>query len=847
MSLGLRKLTQRILAAAFAIIAMILAGLLFAPNQTALLLSRPLLASTNITLQELQGLKVGIGQVSFERMTLIMERDSAVLTGARIDFQLSELFEGKLNAIAIEKTALQIMEPASAPLSSNSVVSPQQLAALFIQTSSFPFQQLDLNTIELSLGQHDINATLSLAVQPLALQFNAMAKRKGMGQETTPLSLSATFSQISKQVIDGNLSFQDNAEEFLRSDIRLSISDTGVELATQNVAQMPKLMNSLPEYFPVDSISSSSDSLSFAVQLSNNKSSADILNFDLTVTEQTPVINFTELTSGTGAELKVPILTPMAGNYNIDTQHFLLKISDFESTLAGDSAAGLATVDISFKDNSASCMTLSSCQIQTSVSTVSNIEFSAQDKLENLSAAGAIEISMTDSVLLMSSDKIALSIPSITSLDFKGAAKVNVTSIRFEQDLRRQTTIARADYSADQINIENNTVDVDNLTVSGALALENNTVKASAGLRLANQLTANTELSHDLINNKGHAEITLNDYSFSEITPLSKLLNLKQHKVELVSGTVSGHSELQWQQSAQGALEIEGPASILLSDISGYYDDLFFVGFTSAVDGEFVGPMNFRSARPLHGEISTLGIGIPVSDISWNYSWDYSWGYSSGGSSGDSLGNSSSNPSEYSQDPSKEYLPEALDEYSLVSIGNLAATVLGGEVSVPNLVFDSKNPQSESNVVISELNMETIVALADYPGLHVDGFISGYLPISITDYSVTLSDGLISALNPGGTISYKPTSPSPSSNSSLRLVNDALSDYRYDRLNTTVFYTPNGDLTLAVQLQGFNPSMNQGQAINLNVNVTDNIPTLLKSLQASRSITDALEETLNKQ
>lgn len=838
MALGLRKLTQRILAAAFAIIAMILAALVFAPTQTALLLLRPLLTSTNITLQELQGLKIGIGEVSFERMVLIMERDSAVLTGASIGFQLSELFEGKLNAIAVEKTALLIAEPANKPLSNNPALNLQQLAALLNQASSFPFQQLNLNSIELSLGQHDINATLSLAVQPLVLQFNAMAQRRIKGQETNPLSLNATFSRISENVIDGSLLFQDNAEEFLRSDMKLAISDTGLKLATQNLAQMPKLLNSLREYLPISIISSSADSLAFSVQLSNDQSAADILNFDLTVTEKIPVISFTELVSGNGAELKVPILISMSGNYNLNTQHFLLNISDFDSKLASDSAVGLATVNISFEDNSASCMTLSSCQIQTSISTISKIVFSAQDKLENLSATGSIEISKTDSVLLMSSDKIALSIPSITSLNFKGAAKVDVTSIRFEQDLSRKKTIARADYSADQINIKNNNVDIDNLTVSGALALENSTVKASAGLRLANQLTATTELSHDFISNKGHAEITLDDYGFSEISPLSKLLSLKKYNIELVSGTVSGHSELQWHQSAQGELKIEGPASILLSDISGYYDDLFFVGVTSAVDGEFVGPMNFRSARPLHGEISTLDIGIPVSDISW----DYSWGYSGGGSFGDSLGNSP----EYSQGPSRGYLKEALDEYSLVSIGNLTATVLGGEVSVPNLVFDSKNPQSESNVVISKLNMETIVALADHPGLHVDGFISGYLPLSITDYSVTLSDGLISALNPGGTISYKPNSSPSSSNSSLKLVNDALSDYRYDRLNTTAFYTPNGDLTLAVQLQGFNPSMNQGQAINLNVNVTDNIPTLLKSLQASRSITDALEETLNK-
>jgi hypothetical protein len=59
-------------------------------------------------------------------------------------------------------------------------------------------------------------------------------------------------------------------------------------------------------------------------------------------------------------------------------------------------------------------------------------------------------------------------------------------------------------------------------------------------------------------------------------------------------------------------------------------------------------------------------------------------------------------------------------------------------------------------------------------------------------------------------------------------------------------YAKNGDLNLAVQLQGVNPDMNKDQAINLNVNITDNIPSLLKSLQASRSITDKLEESLYK-
>jgi len=63
-------------------------------------------------------------------------------------------------------------------------------------------------------------------------------------------------------------------------------------------------------------------------------------------------------------------------------------------------------------------------------------------------------------------------------------------------------------------------------------------------------------------------------------------------------------------------------------------------------------------------------------------------------------------------------------------------------------------------------------------------------------------------------------------------------------MDTRVFYDSNGDLRLEVQLAGVNPDMNGGQAINLNVNITDNIPTLLRSLYAGRAISERLEEYL---
>jgi hypothetical protein len=65
-------------------------------------------------------------------------------------------------------------------------------------------------------------------------------------------------------------------------------------------------------------------------------------------------------------------------------------------------------------------------------------------------------------------------------------------------------------------------------------------------------------------------------------------------------------------------------------------------------------------------------------------------------------------------------------------------------------------------------------------------------------------------------------------------------------MNSEVFYGDDGELLLALQLRGYNPDMNNGQAINLNVNITDNIPSLLKSLQASRVITNELERFMQR-
>jgi len=76
------------------------------------------------------------------------------------------------------------------------------------------------------------------------------------------------------------------------------------------------------------------------------------------------------------------------------------------------------------------------------------------------------------------------------------------------------------------------------------------------------------------------------------------------------------------------------------------------------------------------------------------------------------------------------------------------------------------------------------------------------------------------------------------------LVNDALANYHFDSLQAKASYSLQGDLDLAVAMKGANPDLNSGQEIHLNLNVSDNIPLLLTSLQSSRTITELLQQHL---
>ena len=123
--------------------------------------------------------------------------------------------------------------------------------------------------------------------------------------------------------------------------------------------------------------------------------------------------------------------------------------------------------------------------------------------------------------------------------------------------------------------------------------------------------------------------------------------------------------------------------------------------------------------------------------------------------------------------------------------------------------------------------------------------MSDALPIAIADDGISIEAGTLNGEEPGGVIRYLGGSDLDDGEiSGLGLATAALSNFEYDSLTTEVNYNKAGDLKLQVQIKGRNPELDDGRPIVLNLGVENNVPQMLKSLQAARAVEDILEKRL---
>ncbi|SDS98898.1 YdbH domain-containing protein [Pseudomonas oryzae] len=178
----------------------------------------------------------------------------------------------------------------------------------------------------------------------------------------------------------------------------------------------------------------------------------------------------------------------------------------------------------------------------------------------------------------------------------------------------------------------------------------------------------------------------------------------------------------------------------------------------------------------------------------------------------------------------------------------LDGTLLGGRLRARPEAFAVAQRPLALRLQADGLELAELLKVYPAEGLTGSGLLDGELPLRLADDGLHVDGGRLTARPPGGVLQLRSERIRAfgRSNPALQLATTALEDFRYDRLDGQVDYAPSGRLLLTLQLSGRNPALEGGRPVNFTINLEENVPALLTSLQLSGRVNEAIQRRVQQ-
>jgi len=340
--------------------------------------------------------------------------------------------------------------------------------------------------------------------------------------------------------------------------------------------------------------------------------------------------------------------------------------------------------------------------------------------------------------------------------------------------------------------------------VRGAISIQNSEVTSSAELfDDEGTLSAFVNASYELTSGDGSISID-NAVLHFDRSKLSEHFLVWPYALDIVSGTLRSKLAANWK-TVDGSIEYDAAMTSSADALAGIYNDIVFSGLHTELTGS-LDSVTGITLLPSTIMVALLDVGVPVKKLAANF------------------------------------LVNVVEQS--VQVHAASMSVLGGQLVIDPFHFHSQRERNDIVLRPQSIQLQFMVDLAEFEAIELSGSLSGILPMTISENSITITDGRLESDPPGGVIRYLPglnVEDDEGTVSDLGLVSRALANFEYDSLISDVNYTESGDLKLQMRLTGINPDMDATQPVILNLDLENNIPQLLRSLQATRSIEDILE------
>lgn len=422
-----------------------------------------------------------------------------------------------------------------------------------------------------------------------------------------------------------------------------------------------------------------------------------------------------------------------------------------------------------------------------------------------------ITVESATNAVVLTSQASTLTLPAIRVDDSLTGLVASIRRLNLSQTLSAQGLEPVDLYAHAEVSVRElytNLVDFNlwSMQLDQHLTWERNTLHAMGALVQHDQRLLVNDLHHDIALGTGQGTLEVPSVKFNDSTArLSDLLSPLPWSADVVGGSISAHARLNWQYADHTPV-VTGPVQVTMDSLSGYVNEVAFLGLSSDFAADLMPAWHLRSTRSALVSLASLDAGIELGNIRSNVRVDSTTG-------------------------------------SIV-LTDISLNVFGGTVSSEGLDYQFQDNDSLVTIVLERIDLNQVLGMSAYQAVSATGLVSGHLPVRLRGLTPSIKGGTLSALPPGGTIRYE-SHGSMAGNQSLDMVYQALEHYRFNLMETQVDYQESGELDLAIRMEGISPELNGGQRINLNLNINDDIPALLQSLQAARSVTDTIQARLD--
>lgn len=188
-----------------------------------------------------------------------------------------------------------------------------------------------------------------------------------------------------------------------------------------------------------------------------------------------------------------------------------------------------------------------------------------------------------------------------------------------------------------------------------------------------------------------------------------------------------------------------------------------------------------------------------------------------------------------------------IDRSGVLSIDRADFTWAGGVVRAEPGRFALAEARRAVVLHAERLDLAQVLALAPVDGLQATGTLTGQLPVAFESGAFRLDQGTLAASGPG-IIRYDPANPPAflKSNGNAALLTQALANFHYTELSLTLDGAVGADMKASLHVKGKNPEFYDGYPVNLNLNISGALMSILRQGVGAYQLPDQVRERLEQ-